>query len=184
MSKIIKISDKLLIFIESHRKFKQESYSDIIERELEFDEDFIETLKKFQKMNIPLTNESEDERLKSRREIVKKQFKKGEFKCLRCGIKWRRKSELYNKSCRHCHKNNWFVGENYPCEICEKIVWSPEIHHIDRDRQNNNPDNLLVVCMRCHKRIHGEKTRNFHGIDIKAKKRIIYYLNKCIKKDL
>jgi len=182
MSKIIKISDRLLIFIESHRKFKQESYSGIIERELELDDDFIETLKKFQILNIPITDNDENTRLMKRRKRILGQYNRKKFKCKICNNDWKRKVEKFPVVCRFCQKHNWFVGDNYPCEICNKIVLTPEIHHIDKNRNNNVPNNLLVSCTRCHKRIHGQKVRNFHGLDIETKKRITYYYNKISNK--
>lgn len=38
--------------------------------------------------------------------------------------------------------------DNYTCQLCgerDNIV-----HHIDYDKQNNNPSNLCVLCARCH----------------------------------
>ena len=39
------------------------------------------------------------------------------------------------------------------CEICGKIG-KMDIHHIDENPQNNNPDNLQVLCRSCHMKIH------------------------------
>jgi len=39
------------------------------------------------------------------------------------------------------------------CEICESTK-SIVVHHVDGDRDNNNIDNLLVVCETCHGKIH------------------------------
>lgn len=38
------------------------------------------------------------------------------------------------------------------CEICGNF--GKIKHHIDYDRSNNNPDNLIVLCYLCHKKIH------------------------------
>lgn len=39
------------------------------------------------------------------------------------------------------------------CQIClyDEIV---EVHHIDRDRSNNNKENLIVLCPNCHKKVY------------------------------
>ena len=40
------------------------------------------------------------------------------------------------------------------CEICggdQHLV----IHHLDRNRKNNNPENLVMVCRSCHAKVHG-----------------------------
>ena len=29
-----------------------------------------------------------------------------------------------------------------------------EIHHKDRNPENNNPANLILLCKKCHKKIH------------------------------
>ena len=36
------------------------------------------------------------------------------------------------------------------CCICEKPTLRPEIHHIDNNRANTVPDNLVVLCRNCH----------------------------------
>jgi len=43
--------------------------------------------------------------------------------------------------------------------FCEKkgedfTFVEPEIHHRDRDRENNHLDNLLVLCPSCHSMMH------------------------------
>jgi hypothetical protein len=37
------------------------------------------------------------------------------------------------------------------CGMGEKL----EIHHIDKDRSNNDKKNLLLLCGKCHKKLHG-----------------------------
>lgn len=50
------------------------------------------------------------------------------------------------------------------CENCNNSEWcgkkiTLEIHHIDCDRKNNNPNNLQVLCPNCHSITHGYKRR-------------------------
>ena len=32
-----------------------------------------------------------------------------------------------------------------------------EVHHIDENRQNNNPSNLIILCPTCHKKLTTHK---------------------------
>ena len=38
----------------------------------------------------------------------------------------------------------------YFCETPESLI----IHHRDKDRQNNKDNNLLIVCVSCHQKLH------------------------------
>ncbi len=57
-----------------------------------------------------------------------------------------------------------FERDNWQCQECGV---SPEqsiilfnrrlaIHHIDENKENNDPDNLITLCIRCHCRLHGQ----------------------------
>lgn len=48
------------------------------------------------------------------------------------------------------------ANNNCPCEVCGKEYDGSkfELHHIDLDRENNEPQNLLWVCNSCHKKEH------------------------------
>lgn len=41
------------------------------------------------------------------------------------------------------------------CQKCKKRI-SENIHHIDRNRKNNNRKNLLFLCGPCHMLLHKE----------------------------
>jgi thymidylate synthase ThyX len=41
------------------------------------------------------------------------------------------------------------------CEICNTSK-NLEVHHIDENRKNHNPNNLLTVCESCHLRLHSK----------------------------
>lgn len=51
------------------------------------------------------------------------------------------------------------------CEVCEKIEgWENlQVHHIDGDRENNEIENLKVVCPKCHNNFYHKKERNEDG---------------------
>lgn len=40
------------------------------------------------------------------------------------------------------------------CEICGSQKYLV-VHHVDQDRKNNAPDNLMMLCRRCHAQVHG-----------------------------
>ena len=39
------------------------------------------------------------------------------------------------------------------CYFCQ-IDYNLHIHHVDKDKSNNNKDNLLILCSGCHARLH------------------------------
>jgi hypothetical protein len=47
---------------------------------------------------------------------------------------------------------------NNECTECH-TVGKVEIHHKDRDRANNHPDNLVVLCKPCHWKKHPKGSR-------------------------
>ena len=43
----------------------------------------------------------------------------------------------------------------YPCANCGESLYDKlETHHIDFDKKNNKVSNLVVLCLKCHKKIH------------------------------
>ena len=54
------------------------------------------------------------------------------------------------------------IRDNYKCQICNK----PEIyeqgnlstHHIDYDKNNSMPDNLISLCRKCHSKTNGNRS--------------------------
>ena len=42
--------------------------------------------------------------------------------------------------------------DNYVCFLCKKLQgdYAFDIHHIDYDKKNCNPDNLITLCRSCH----------------------------------
>lgn len=50
--------------------------------------------------------------------------------------------------------------DNYICQSCQCDLRKSNrarIHHIDGDKTNPNPDNLILLCVSCHSLIHSKK---------------------------
>lgn len=43
------------------------------------------------------------------------------------------------------------------CCICQEKGGNVQIHHIDENKNNNNVDNLIVLCLNCHSRVSGNE---------------------------
>jgi len=56
--------------------------------------------------------------------------------------------KLFVRSRGYCERN----GEDF-------ALYKPEIHHRDRNRENNKMDNLVLLCPNCHSLMHW----NFDG---------------------
>ena len=64
-----------------------------------------------------------------------------------------RKDRVMRRSRFTCHK---LVEDK--CETCGKPRDESKlyVHHVDEDRDNNDPDNLLTTCSPCHGRVHSK----------------------------
>ncbi len=43
---------------------------------------------------------------------------------------------------------------NSKCEVCKRTFYLLQIHHIDKNRENNIRSNLMFICQKCHVKIH------------------------------
>ncbi|KKP93137.1 MAG: hypothetical protein UR98_C0009G0015 [Parcubacteria group bacterium GW2011_GWA1_36_12] len=89
--------------------------------------------------------------------------KSGKFFCSKsCQTLWR------NKEFRGVRHHNWKGGENIlhksllienhvkpVCKLCsckdERVL---AVHHLDKNRKNNNVKNLIFLCQNCHHLVH------------------------------
>lgn len=57
------------------------------------------------------------------------------------------------------------VRDDFTCQKCgrggKKSVWILEVHHIEERKNggNNNPSNLVTLCVECHNNMPGHKWR-------------------------
>ncbi len=57
------------------------------------------------------------------------------------------------------------LGKNYKkCERCKNdFPFALDVHHLDRNRKNNEGWNLKVLCPNCHRLTHFEEDQNKEG---------------------
>ena len=55
----------------------------------------------------------------------------------------------WKTACRNCE----YLASQHKKDTCEKCgsTKNLQVDHIDRNRSNNNPDNLMTLCWPCHK---------------------------------
>lgn|SRR6185437_2595484 len=94
-----------------------------------------------------------------------RQYERFKFKCKQCG------KECESSPCRKGKKSfcslvcsNEFQIDRKNCnrEVCGYMEYECclDIHHKDKDPNNNSLENLKVVCVMCHRKIH-RKIINF-----------------------
>lgn len=81
------------------------------------------------------------------------------LKGIKCGIKTPIKDYLNNKKFINSHRlKNKLIEEGYKekkCERCNLEKWNEEdipleLHHKDGNKDNNNLENLEILCPNCH----------------------------------
>jgi hypothetical protein len=62
---------------------------------------------------------------------------------------------------------------DHTCSICATRYKDVQLHHIDEDPSNNDPANLVVVCLDCHSRITGRRGlgRAYSSAEVRRYKR-------------
>ena len=74
--------------------------------------------------------------------------------------KWRGGSDIikypaeFSKSLRKMIRSR----DGYKCRLCKKSArgMKGHVHHINGDRLHNDEENLILVCTKCHSKIHGK----------------------------
>lgn len=114
-----------------------------------------------------------------------------------CEICGKELNDYRSKICRSCMQKgnhpNWMGGksfepygvefndklkgqirerDSFTCQECgqtEKLLgYKLDIHHIDFDKQNNNPSNLLSLCRSCHRKTYFHRKRWIEYFIIKS----------------
>lgn len=83
-------------------------------------------------------------------------------------LNWRHGKEArrYGSDWRLALKKKIRKRDNYTCQSCftkqlDDAVMQHHVHHIDFDRNNNSPENLITLCVLCHIRGHKKGIFNF-----------------------
>jgi len=58
-------------------------------------------------------------------------------------------------------KNSILKRDNYTCQNpdCNCKSGRLDVHHIDYNKKNNNPNNLIILCVNCHSKTNGKNKR-------------------------
>lgn len=85
--------------------------------------------------------------------------------CSQCGVVFHYEHEKRDFICTYCklydrefHKLSKKLRDGGKCAVCgdeKRLV----VHHKDKNKKNNDPKNLLVLCVQCHASIHGHNLR-------------------------
>ena len=61
-------------------------------------------------------------------------------------------------------KKSILERDNYKCQYpgCIEIHDRLHVHHIDYNKQNNDPENLITLCNSCHSKTIGKNKRNYY----------------------
>lgn len=67
--------------------------------------------------------------------------------------------------------------DGYLCQSCGKDVHQSRyghVHHIDANKKNNNPDNLILLCSKCHSQVHLSEDIDVPELVIILRKMLVY----------
>ena len=83
---------------------------------------------------------------------LKSKIAKHNFCSQLCGNRYKNRNTT-NIEDSTAYRRNAFAKYDHKCAICgwnkdERVL---EVHHIDENRNNNNIDNLIILCPTCHK---------------------------------
>ena len=54
--------------------------------------------------------------------------------------------------------------ENWRCQVCHGPA--KQVHHIDGSRNNHHPENLMVICIKCHRKLFHSGPRRTHKTEV------------------
>jgi hypothetical protein len=57
----------------------------------------------------------------------------------------------YPKGWRDVYRVIILLRDEFKCVVCSLVSISNHVHHCDKDKQNNDPLNLVTLCPKCHR---------------------------------
>jgi predicted nucleic acid-binding Zn ribbon protein len=70
---------------------------------------------------------------------------------------WRGGSKNYREYPREFNlklRSSIRIRDQYKCRFCATKSKSLDVHHIDGNKKNTDPNNLISVCRSCHRKVH------------------------------
>jgi 5-methylcytosine-specific restriction endonuclease McrA len=66
------------------------------------------------------------------------------------------------------------------CGYCGEIGFNRDIHHKDRNRLNNKPENLICICKSCHRKEHNAGSDRETDLDMVKHQTNAFFYNQRI----
>ena len=83
---------------------------------------------------------------------------------------WNNSNKVFDKAIRfkngeYSYRKMMLSKYKNICEECRQTSNNIQIHHKDENRQNNNKNNLMILCPSCHQKIYHKRTfwKNQYG---------------------
>jgi len=82
--------------------------------------------------------------------------------------------EPYTPAFTNAIRNLIRARDNYTCQLCrtKRVKRAFSVHHIDYDKKNSSPTNLITLCLKCH--IRTNVNRKYWAKYLKKKIKAIY----------
>ena len=99
-----------------------------------------------------------EERKKERSKLYKGKFSGELSSSWQGGKSFEEYGIEFNKELKQAIKNRDFnICQTPGCMNTDCL----DVHHIDYNKQNNNPENLIILCKSCHMKTNVEKNRSY-----------------------
>jgi hypothetical protein len=84
---------------------------------------------------------------------------------------------VYPLDWKNSLKESILIRDNYTCQVCGRNqnelngrVKKLDVHHIDHNKNNLNPENLITLCKRCHPKTNSNREKWIEYLNTKVMK--------------